>query len=179
MWLAKQKVAAAFFGVSIQAFQKWDVECIREEGRSKLYDVRAIQDDKNRQSADSAEELNLTEERARLAKESADKLEMENKVRRGDLAEVADIQSAVVSVIHATKARILAIPAQLSRYLENQTSQNIETQLHDALHDALEDLSELSESRPQAAKKANGQSVGRSGAKTKSRGKRAAGQVAH
>lgn len=178
-WLANQKTAASYFGISVQHFQRWGYEPVRKQGRSTLYDVRAIQNDLDDRSDETREQLDLTAERARLAKEQADKTEMENRLRRGELAEFAEIEKVVISVIHATKAKILAIPAQLSRYLEHQTSQNIEAQLNDALHDALEDLSAQVGDGAQPAKKANGKSVGRRGKKAKRRSKRSSGAVAH
>lgn len=166
-WLAPQKVAAAYFGVSVVAFQRWNYEPVRKEGRSKLYDVRAIQDDLDDRFVESKEDLDLTAERARLAKEQADKTEMENEVRRGELVEAESIIEMVGNHIQSVKTKLMALPSQISSFLAHKEVGDINGQLTDALHDALTELSEGAATVLDAAKKTKNKPVGRRGKKAK------------
>jgi len=62
----------------------------------------------------SGKQSNLETERARLAKEQADKLEMENAVSRGELANPEDFILENMRIIGACRGKILAIPMRLS-----------------------------------------------------------------
>lgn len=86
--------------------------------------------------------LDLTDERARLAKEQADKTEMDNAVRRGELVEVETVRIAVGTSIQNAKTRLLSIPSALAKYLENKSATDIESQLSDAIHESLTELAE-------------------------------------
>lgn len=140
-WLANQKTCAAFLGVSVTTFNAWNYEPIRRDRRSVLYDVRAILDDRAERRELAAEQLDLTAERARLAKEQADKTQMENAARRGELLEAAEVHKVVGRGLQTAKMRLLAIPSQLSKYLEHQDAADIQSQLDDAIYAALEELS--------------------------------------
>jgi hypothetical protein len=56
----------------------------------------------------------LESERARLAKEQADKLEMENAQTRGELVHVDDAASAVECVVVAIRAKALSLGSKLA-----------------------------------------------------------------
>lgn len=103
-----------------------------------------------------ASDLDYTTERARLAKEQADKTEMENEFRRAELVEASVMVELIGGHIHATKNKLLALPSQLSPYLANKSAQDVQSQLTDAIHDALTEISEGTEQILEAAETPEG-----------------------
>lgn len=59
-------------------------------------------------------DLNLTDERARLAKEQADAKEMENAITRGELVYIEDVAKRVEVALSKVKVKILAIPTKVA-----------------------------------------------------------------
>lgn len=59
-------------------------------------------------------DLNLTDERARLAKEQADAKEMENAITRGELVYIEDVAKRVEVSLSKVKIKILAIPTKVA-----------------------------------------------------------------
>ena len=57
-------------------------------------------------------ELDLAEERARLAKEQADAKEMENALARGDLVHIDDVADQFGKQATAVRTRLLSIPSK-------------------------------------------------------------------
>jgi phage terminase Nu1 subunit (DNA packaging protein) len=101
-----------------------------------------------------ADELDF--QRMRAQRETADKTEMENKVRRGELIEADVVHKTVGTAIQSAKTRLLAIPSQIARYLENQDAHNIQTQLDDVIFEALDELAEQPFGEVETAETANG-----------------------
>lgn len=56
----------------------------------------------------------LSEERARLAKEQADGKEMENAITRGELVYIDDISSRFENALIRVRTRLLAIPTEIA-----------------------------------------------------------------
>lgn len=80
--------------------------------------------------------LDLTKQRARLASEQADAVEMKNRVMRGDLAPVADMQRAMADSYRKVRSRILAVPSrvrQLLGHIGQMEASVIDRELRDAL----------------------------------------------
>ncbi len=135
------------------------------------------------------EELDLTQERARQAKEQADKLALENKQSRSELVAMGDVVREVGRMIASCKARLLSIPTALSTYLVNiEDATSIESQLRDAISEALTELEGYDPSSGdgqgtdvavEAPAKANGKRVGGRRKKAKPRSKRATRPVAN
>lgn len=69
--------------------------------------------------------LDLQAEKARLAAAQADKVEMENDVRRGELAEVTVLEWVLTSAGSLVGAALDAIPAKLKRRLASLTAADI------------------------------------------------------
>ena len=59
-------------------------------------------------------DLNLTDERARLAKEQADAKEMENAIARGELVYIEDVAKRVEQSLAKVRTRLLAIPTKVA-----------------------------------------------------------------
>ncbi|QCO05453.1 hypothetical protein [Azospirillum argentinense] len=83
-----------------------------------------------------AEGLDLTAERARLAREQADHYAMKNAEARGELVRVSDCTAAMVSVIEMAKAKLMRVPAKVAK-----SDGRLKDRIADALEDALDELS--------------------------------------
>ena len=94
-------------------------------------------------SGDPAGDYDLGQERARLAREQADALEMKNAVTRGDLLVREDVDAAVTAAFARVRARLLAIPGKLAPVLlAFETPAEAQQAMRDAVHEALRELSE-------------------------------------
>lgn len=91
-------------------------------------------------------ETDLVDERARLAKEQADKAQMENAARRGELVERADVDAAVVAAFTRVKSRLLAIPSKAAPVLlQAEDAPEAEIMIRQAVVEALTELSDPDE----------------------------------
>jgi phage terminase Nu1 subunit (DNA packaging protein) len=79
--------------------------------------------------------------RTRQHSAQADKLEMENAVRRGDLADVNDVRHAWAELVLALRAKLLTMPTKLATQLTNVSDPNIvATRLRSEVNAALLEL---------------------------------------
>ena len=88
----------------------------------------------------NAGELDLGEERARLAKEQADAKEMENSMLRGELVYIDDVAKQFGEQASAVKTRLLAIPSKSAPLVINcanaaEAKDVIEEMIEEALHE--------------------------------------------
>ena len=130
--------------------------------------------------AANGEGLDFTAERARVAKEQADKLAMENDARRDMTMTRGEVAALLTRVIMIFKTRLMTIPMKLAPLLFGMKSiPEIMEALKAAIYEALNELSvELSIEADKAAAGSDGKQVGRRKPKAKSGGKRGAGKVA-
>lgn len=84
----------------------------------------------------SGEALDLTDERARLAREQADAKAMDNAVRRGELASLPDINAAMTGVITLARGRLQQLGAQIAG-----GDLALRKKIEEAVDDALGELS--------------------------------------
>lgn len=85
--------------------------------------------------------LNLTQERAMLARVQREKLEIETARLRGQVVDVAEVEKEAFELGRMTRDRILAIPDRLSAVLASTTSERVTRQiLLQELRQALESL---------------------------------------
>lgn len=80
--------------------------------------------------------LDLVHERARLAKEQADRIASRNAIDRGELVAISAVTQAVVSAIELSKARLMRVPAIVAK-----ADSGLKERIATAIEDALEDLS--------------------------------------
>jgi phage terminase Nu1 subunit (DNA packaging protein) len=73
----------------------------------------------------SAEAEDFDNQRERLAAAQAEKFEMENALRRGELAEASKVQSAWADHIAAARAKLLAMPSKLGPQLTHIADPNV------------------------------------------------------
>ena len=97
------------------------------------------------------EELDLVAERARLAKEQADRIAMENDVTRGSVVPIEDAIRITTEMLAKVRSRILAIPAEAAPSASRCKSvAEVEAELRRRVIDALTELS----SRPEIVERA-------------------------
>lgn len=95
---------------------------------------------KNTKAADASN--NTMESRARWELARAEKLELENERKRGDLLSRAEVLLAVGSVSNAIREAMEALPARLAIQMSATTSPHEAEQIMaDAIHNALNELS--------------------------------------
>lgn len=92
---------------------------------------------------EGGEVLDLTAERARKAKEEADRLEMQNAVMRGELLARSDVDAAVIEDYSRVRAKLLGIPSKVAP-LVAATSEPREAEglVKRAINEALQELSD-------------------------------------
>lgn len=113
-WLNKKRMAESL-GISVQAFDKWDVQPVQRIGREAFYDVKTVlenrlQHQSGKQQLGEADKDPLIEyktavERLRLTKEQADAQAMRNEVKRRNLVPVEFVTFAlgrITSLIGST-----------------------------------------------------------------------------
>lgn len=113
-WLNKKRMAESL-GISVQAFDKWDVQPVQRIGREAFYDVKTVlenrlQHQSGKQQLGEADKDPLIEyktavERLRLTREQADAQAMRNEVKRRNLVPVEFVTfalSRITSLIGST-----------------------------------------------------------------------------
>ncbi|USD19799.1 terminase small subunit [Microbulbifer variabilis] len=122
-WLNKRQVCDSL-GITATAFDKWKVEPTARQGNKNYYTVRSLLDNREEalvrkmqleRPAQSSDKLDPIHEGARLSKQRADKLELENEIARGKQLPIG-IQGLVLSKIADRMAAALdAIPGKIKR----------------------------------------------------------------
>lgn len=92
--------------------------------------------------AEASGKLDPAQERARKDMEMADKYELDNKVRRGELIEASTVQTAAFDVVMRTRSRLLRVPSAVSPLVVGEDDRvTVQTTIDDAIRDALSELS--------------------------------------
>ena len=114
---------AAAFHVTEKAIRDWTARGMplaragaQGRGRRAYYDLGACVD---WYFGANHQRLNLEAERARLAKEQADKTALDNELRRGRLVDVEEVAQLWTDLVAAARARLLAMPTKLGPTLVN------------------------------------------------------------
>lgn len=144
------KQAATLMGVSYQRWQQMTKEDDPPpRGFDKKYSsvelgewMRRRERTKMVKGSGGADLLDTQQESARKNKEMADKYELENKVRRGELIEVATVQATAIDMVMRVKARLLRLPAAAAPLVLGEDDRVvIQSVLDDQVRDALSELS--------------------------------------
>lgn len=128
---------------------------------------------------------NFEAEKARLTHEQAEKVAMENSVRRGELVDTGLVAGWWASIITNAKQRLLAIPTKAAPLVLGRSSMpEVRDQLETLINEVLLELSTTDplasssgDEGVEAAAKADSESVGGPEAEAKPRSKRRAGAV--
>lgn len=133
---------AAWLGVSARALDKHEDLMIRD-GRG--YDIKATvvaycAHMRGIASGRGGEEqvLDLTKERARLAKEQADEKEIKNAILRGELLQAGEVEVTWSDFLRGLRSRLLALPArvQVAAGLTQVQTLAVDRELRTALFEA-------------------------------------------
>ena len=112
---------------------KYDLE---EARRQYILHIREVAAGRS-----SAGELDLSNERARLAKEQADAKEMENAVERGDLVYIEDVAKRFEDGLTKVRAKLLAIPSKVAPECHAAaTVVEVQSLIDDSIREALNEL---------------------------------------
>lgn len=146
---------ASHLGVSIKYVQDLIANgTIAKRGRDgyNLDECRKAYISRLRESAAgraSAGDLNLTEERARLAKEQADAKEMENAIERGDLVYIEDVAAQFEAGLVKARTKLLAIPTKIAPEVHAcATIKEVQAIIEQNIIEALSELAERYEAAP-------------------------------
>ena len=90
--------------------------------------------------ADHTRGSEFRDQRERLAAAQAEKVETENRVRLGELAEMSRVTEAWASHIAAARSRLLAMPAKLPVLLEGRGAPAMATLIRTEVYAALHEL---------------------------------------
>ena len=128
-----------------------------------------------RQLAENTGSSTLAAERTRKAREEADKLEDEKKLRRGEVAPLLDIQRAIEQDYASIRAKLLPLPTRISIKVPKKYRPPVLEAGEVIVHDILNDLAagrdiQTSKGDTKAPAKTKSKRVGRSRKKTKPRG---------
>lgn len=87
--------------------------------------------------------LDLTAERARKAKEEADRLEMQNAQMRGDLVARGDVEAGIIGAFSRVRAKLIGIPSKVAPLVAAMTEPRAcETAIRKPIYEALDELAE-------------------------------------
>lgn len=143
-FLLNKTESAAFFQISVQAFSAWDVQPIKKKGRQVLYDLRELVAYKNERSEDDTENLNLTEERAKLTVEQRKKTALERRQLEGKLMAIDFVILNYSKMATAIREKLLATPSKLAQELTNiekpaETMAILKDHIYEILHEISSD----------------------------------------
>ncbi len=124
--------------------------------------------------AENSGSSTLAAERTRKAREEADKLELENKLRRGEVAELGEIQRAIEQDYASIRAKLLPLPTRLTAKVPKKYRPVVLKAGEVIIHDVLNDLAagrdiQTGKGDTKAPAKSKPKRVGGSRKKTKSR----------
>jgi phage terminase Nu1 subunit (DNA packaging protein) len=89
-----------------------------------------------------ADALDSEQERARKDKETADKLAMENALRRGELIEAGQVERAWLDLVLAVRGKLLSLPSKIASQLVNiPNAAVIAGRISEELADAMREIS--------------------------------------
>lgn len=185
-----RKDTAMMMGVTVVSFGQWKIEWDLKKGNSVYYDIRKVI--AFRLARDTKPKVDLTSERARLAKNQADKSEHELSILKGETIPIPEVGLHWQGMIMAMRAKLLSLPSKIAIVaLEASSLTEIEEAATDLMYEALDEINK--DGIPPKATpddyrntgvaatttKPNSKPVGRPASKTKPRGKRRARPMAN
>ena len=128
----------------------------------------------------TGEILDLNAERARHSKQQADRLEMENAVRRGELMDTGVVAAAWEKIAMSAKTKLLAVPSKAAPLLAGKTIAEIKDILESHVHECAAAIAgdPMGEGM-EAAAAPDGESMGRQKPEAEPGKRRRPGRVEH
>lgn len=144
--------AASFIGVSYQQFMNYvgqaDDPVPRQENKKFRSDVlgqwlrRKVEREILVFAGTDPDFIDGRHEKARKDKEAADKLALENRVRRGELVEAADVENQWTNILMRVRSRLLSMPTSLAPLVSPEDDPAvIEDIISGSVREALDELS--------------------------------------
>jgi phage terminase Nu1 subunit (DNA packaging protein) len=135
--LLNQRQVAQLLDVAPSTVARWPLEPAEVRGREKLYDPRAALAIRY----GDGEQLDLGQERARLARVQTERQELELALRRGELLEAGEVQATWESLLYTCRARLLALPSTAAPRVSMADVHEARAILDDLVREALTELS--------------------------------------
>lgn len=126
------RVLAEWLGITVQAVNKHARDGVLQKSNSGTFELQAsvlaycAHIREVAAGRGGSEQLNLTAERARLAREQADTYELRNAVTRGELVEVAEAERAWSDTLRTVRSCMLAVPSRVRQRLGHLTAADVE-----------------------------------------------------
>lgn len=121
-----QREFADLVGVSQPTVSKLVAEAILLRGASAEQWLRAYLGHLRARAEERGDELQIAEQRARLASEQADRIAMQNVVARRNLAPVAVIDRMMATIVDRASALLLDVPASIERRAPTMAAEALE-----------------------------------------------------
>jgi len=137
-FLLNQRQLAQLLDVAPSTVARWPLEPIETRGREKLYDPRAALAIRY----GDGEQLDLNQERARLARVQGERQALELAVRRGQLLEAGEVQATWENLLYNCRARLLALPSAAASRVAMTDPRTAGRILEGLVHEALAELAE-------------------------------------
>ena len=113
-----------------------------KDGKSHKYESRDLLPLLYGYSAADGEKLDLSQERARLARLQGDKADLELKAMRGEYAKLEDVVAEVSDAFSHVRAKLLALPSKMAGLVLGMTTPaEVQATLQGVIYDALTELS--------------------------------------
>lgn len=120
--------------------QEAGVEPVREEGNALFWDPKQALG----VLFGSGDKLDLSDERARLAKEQADAQELKNAEARGELVPRSDVERVLVAAASGLSQRLRGVPSKVApRVHAAATIAEAEEVIRQEIEEALSELADL------------------------------------
>lgn len=85
-------------------------------------------------------DLDLTAERAALAKVQREKIEMENAIRRGEIGLVSDMEEWFGGHVERAQKRLIQIPDELGQFCDQRAAPTVVSEARRLIYEALAEL---------------------------------------
>lgn len=145
--MASMHEVAAHLGITLKYVQDLIANgTLAKQGRGEydLDECRKAYISRLRESAAgraNSGDLNLTDERARLAKEQADAKEMENAIERGKLVYIEDVAKRFEEGLSNVRAKLLSIPTKIApEAAAAEDAKEVQRLIESAIIEALNEL---------------------------------------
>ena len=190
IYLFNRRDLAKLMSTTGPTIDRWSISPVEKRGNATLYDARTVIQYRLNRDKEQPGVLDLSKEKARLAKEQADSKALDNAKLRGELLPRADILAQWENDYSVLKSQLLSIPTKMAQAgAQATTPHELEEIARELIYECLEELSRTglpgdapadgypSEEDASPTTKADDKSVGRQVPKAKRGGKRRARAV--
>ncbi len=135
--LLPQSVCAIALNISVQALKRWRVKPREKRGREVLYYLPELL--RYQVGRDESGKLSLTDERARVARAQAERMELELEEYRRTLIPADEVVEAWEKIAAAVRTKVLGFPSKVKRTVPSMNTRQFE-KVRKIARDALDEL---------------------------------------